>query len=1221
MTVSRRQRYWSAACAALAAGAAGCGQLLSYPDVGAEQSASTCSDGKDNDLDGKIDCEDSDCKPYCLENTDAACHDGKDNDFDGKTDCESADCAPYCVENTEETCHDGKDNDQNHKTDCKDEACAAFCPEADQKACSDGIDNDSDGKIDCDDPDCDGFCPEESLLDCNDGRDNDGDGLIDGADPRCWLLAAPEVQRCAEASGVEIVENFEGPQFGLHIYSEWAPFGTFVEAGTYLSVFVAQPHAGGPVGSRRDLEAAFGFNTTQATTLDTNLGGLTRAWQFSGSWRGFELTFSASVPIGALLRVAIVPPESAPIFGTAPVADNARFALTLDGAHAPPTFTLEVDGAAVSAPLPVTRSLCAGGVSLCGDDLSQVRVILDDQGFYATLDRPNGETAEIRAPGPSSLSLPPSRLVFWGGTTEFGAAALLDDLHVSVAPDAPCGFVAPQIPGPTCDFKDDLRAFGHQVSLARGSDGQACALVSAGQDASVLNPDTLTAWTSPDGQIWAPASSPGAPPVELPAGAPLVGAGIAHDDAGFHVAVAFGDGPDVSLGFAEGQSCGAWGSLSPGPTLFPDAEAPSYVIANGQHAVYFTRPATDQLHRTLWRVVRVESDLSWLDPELLAELPANVASPVSVARVGAEDLVLIHPTALGTGLAGVGILVSDAGARSWHAVDPSPILDIEKGIDNYNGSLAFDDQGIRSAALSWDQNGGFLLYGAASNLGLNTIGVAPTPGLSVGTARIVPAGQRFPSPSSAPLARCGDGTCDPKEDCETCPADCACAGSPLLSDVFTQGAPRQLVSTDPHPAAVEYLDLEHAALNWASGGDTWSVLPLERALVGDFELSFDLVVAYSDLLRACSAYIGLGTAPDLAGLEGTGGATPEGVFARFAYSAQCIGLYWTTPLVRSGGAAFTGPGEGAFSTSACQAGDRYSAEATRRHVLLRREGNQVSVSLARDDGCGLTTQTVEYSGPLPDLPALLVGFGGPGFESCRQVQGQSVGAGTISNLRLRLLDDPSQCPDGKQLCGQGSEQPSCVDTDLSVEHCGACGHACAANEICSGGACVCSSSPGILSCDGVCVDSLTSIEHCGACGNTCAVVCTAGVCDVFAGTCSSPIPLAPEGGTFPLDFSKQKPDPVPLCGTQVNYEEVLSWTPSQSGTATLGLHTTGGAALALFGIGTDPTCSTVLSCADSSANGQPVVLPVVAGTTYYISVGTYFGDPSLSVIELSIQVQ
>jgi hypothetical protein len=238
----------------------GCTKLYSYPGVDHEDSALACSDGQDNDLDGKADCRDEDCKAFCVESSNA-------------------------------TCHDGKDNDQDGKVDCRDEACAAFCPEATAAACSDGQDNDSDGKTDCDDRDCDGFCPEETLADCNDGRDNDGDGLVDAADPRCWLLAAPEVQRCADAKGVDFFETFDGMSGGpgQFIFSPWSTQGKFSLAGVDQPVFFATRRVG---SLRQDLAFRFSFNTTGEHELhDSNLGTLTRTWQMSGSWPGFELSF------------------------------------------------------------------------------------------------------------------------------------------------------------------------------------------------------------------------------------------------------------------------------------------------------------------------------------------------------------------------------------------------------------------------------------------------------------------------------------------------------------------------------------------------------------------------------------------------------------------------------------------------------------------------------------------------------------------------------------------------------------------------------------------------------------------------------------------------------------------------------------------------------------------------------------------------------------------
>ncbi len=75
-----------------------------------------------------------------------------------------------------------------------------------------------------------------------------------------------------------------------------------------------------------------------------------------------------------------------------------------------------------------------------------------------------------------------------------------------------------------------------------------------------------------------------------------------------------------------------------------------------------------------------------------------------------------------------------------------------------------------------------------------------------------------------------------------------------------------------------------------------------------------------------------------------------------------------------------------------------------------------------------------------------------------------------------------------------------TDTRSSGAHCGACGRACAAGNICSNGTCVLSCPPGQTVCAGACVDLNTNVNHCRACGN----VCTAGAhqtAGCASGTC------------------------------------------------------------------------------------------------------------------------
>lgn len=133
-----------------------------YPDPAVVvPPAENCSDGLDNDLDGAIDCADSDCAGdvACTGPVPEVCDDLIDNDFDGKVDCADTDCAAAanCQLPPSEICTDGIDNDGDGWADCADSDCAGIgtCgPEGKDATCSDGIDNDGDGDIDCADSGC-----------------------------------------------------------------------------------------------------------------------------------------------------------------------------------------------------------------------------------------------------------------------------------------------------------------------------------------------------------------------------------------------------------------------------------------------------------------------------------------------------------------------------------------------------------------------------------------------------------------------------------------------------------------------------------------------------------------------------------------------------------------------------------------------------------------------------------------------------------------------------------------------------------------------------------------------------------------------------------------------------------------------------------------------------------------------------------------------------------
>jgi hypothetical protein len=199
----------------------------------------TCNDGKDNDCDGLADCADPTCRPVgnnlgavcdlvgntcanpdagvsscavCSGNggapqaAEVACGDGKDNDCDGFIDCQDPGCNTLACSSTGKL--------------CAGTTCACPGPEAaGETTCGDGLDNDCDGLIDCADPDCrpvsgnpgkacsatgksctaGGLCAcggNGGMVEategattggstCGDGFDNDCDGLLDCADADC----------------------------------------------------------------------------------------------------------------------------------------------------------------------------------------------------------------------------------------------------------------------------------------------------------------------------------------------------------------------------------------------------------------------------------------------------------------------------------------------------------------------------------------------------------------------------------------------------------------------------------------------------------------------------------------------------------------------------------------------------------------------------------------------------------------------------------------------------------------------------------------------------------------------------------------------------------------------------------------------------------------------------------------------------------------------------
>lgn len=161
--------------------------------------SSQCSDGVDNDGDGRVDYP---VDRGCVNGADTSespdppeCSDGLDNDADGRTDYGSdPDCSSTSdpTENSVPQCSDGRDNDADSRVDYPgDPGCSSGSDTSespDPPQCSDGRDNDGDGLADASDPGCSGSSDNsEYTPQCSDGTDNDGDGKSDyPGDPGCW---------------------------------------------------------------------------------------------------------------------------------------------------------------------------------------------------------------------------------------------------------------------------------------------------------------------------------------------------------------------------------------------------------------------------------------------------------------------------------------------------------------------------------------------------------------------------------------------------------------------------------------------------------------------------------------------------------------------------------------------------------------------------------------------------------------------------------------------------------------------------------------------------------------------------------------------------------------------------------------------------------------------------------------------------------------------------
>ena len=915
--------------------------------------------------------------------------------------------------------------------------------ESDQQRCSNGTDDDFDGLIDCDDPSCDGFCREQDPVRCADGRDNDGDGLTDGRDAQCWHVAGPTASRCASLAPVDFEERFDG------VLSEarWHPFGHDPVTGHPSAQLVE------PTNREARLDRVLGFSTLPDDTLNT---GVSSRVLFDGDWTSFELAFQGRIAGGEGLRVALAPGDLAP-------ADAPPLAGTLLG-----SLAISVDG--------------SGRVLLIADGAEQDAGSFAPGTWHDFLLERSGESLSLAVDGTvvrtsRAPALSASRLVVWGDpSTQF------DDLHLRVAGSSPCGVATPQLPlceGCSKDASLFSRNVGMTVSVARDEGGSFCALTTDG-DVGQGEARGGSAWSSKEGKDWL---FGGALPTEVE-GDVWLGVSVARDAAMSQWrAVVVTDGVEGTLARRMvSKDCKEWTSEGSLP-LPKGSHSPSYLLPGvvSQHEIYFALAPIPGEGPTLRRYRSEDGETFLDDGEAVVSFPveAAVESPIAITRAGPRDVILTHRIAPKTGTLGLGLWVAEDDALAvWRRATNYPLLQT----DAHRGG--FDGEAIESGTVYWDGETGFALYGARGQPIWELHRAEAASSISVSTAALTVAGEPAAEApfSDAPRAMlrpgsCGDGSCEVDETCTSCAADCAvCDGELIVFDAFEDPSSWSQDGT----ASTGYVSTLAERLVLSPGEPHWMVRELADAVVGDFEISFDVhwdapEGATQD--ERCPALVGLAKKSDA---NDAAENVSEGVFVQLDQQLPCnAGVPAFSPYVRVGSTRYQSLSVSAKKRT-CDGMLTGFREAW-HHVMLQRSGGQARLYVSAGPGCGGVDagQAISaYAGPLDALDRLAVGWGRPGWtEACT-----TAAAGlSIDNLAVRTLP----CSQGGKSCTDPQTgEKVCVNIDSSPEHCGACNQRVEPGERCVGGEATCAGDICPVGASGltVCTDTRTSRQHCGACG-------------------------------------------------------------------------------------------------------------------------------------------
>ena len=217
--------------------------------------------------------------------------------------------------------------------------------------------------------------------------------------------------------------------------------------------------------------------------------------------------------------------------------------------------------------------------------------------------------------------------------------------------------------------------------------------------------------------------------------------------------------------------------------------------------------------------------------------------------------------------------------------------------------------------------------------------------------------------------------------------------------------------------------------------------------------------------------------------------TSSGASVRLINGANPCNIFWQvgSSATLAAGTSFTGSIL-ALTSITLETGASLDGRALARNGAVTLDSNQIRTNLCEvaQAGASCCFGAVACDGTCANLQTDANHCGACG-TSCAADQVCSAGACTA-------------CPASRTQC---SDQ--CADLNSDPFNCGACGKVCAGSQACVAGAC--GACDGTV-CSNACVELSRDHENCGACGNACAAdqCCNAGTCSKTgpAGSCKQP---------------------------------------------------------------------------------------------------------------------